>query len=43
MSAEDDIVEHLDEVNRVVEHYLKGNDPTKISKDLAIPCTRVVS
>lgn len=42
MSAEDDIVEHLDEVNRVVEHYLKGNDPTKISKDLAIPRTRVV-
>lgn len=43
MSAEDDIVEHLDEVNRVVEHYLKGNDPTKISKDLDIPRTRVVS
>jgi len=42
VSAEDDIVEHLDEVNRVVEHYLKGNDPTKISKDLAIPRTRVV-
>lgn len=43
MSAEDDIVEHLDEVNRVVEHYLKGSDPTKISKDLAIPRQRVVS
>lgn len=43
MSTEDDIVEHLDEVNRVVEHYLKGNDPTKISKDLSIPRTRVVT
>ena len=43
MSAEEDIVEHLDEVNRVVEHYLKGNDPTKISKDLDIPRTRVVT
>mgnify|MGYP003337444665 CR=1 FL=1 len=36
-------IEHLDEVNKVVEEYLKGNDPTKISKDLDIPRTRVVS
>ena len=43
MSQEQDIVNHLDEVNRVAEHYLKGNDPTKISKDLAIPRTRVVA
>lgn len=42
MTAENDLVEHLDQVNRVVEHYLKGNDPTKISKDLDLPRTRVV-
>lgn len=42
MSTEDDLVKHLDQVNDVVEEYLKGNDPTKISKDLAIPRTRVV-
>ena len=36
-------IEHLDEVNKVVEEYLKGNDPTKISKDLDIPRTRVVA
>lgn len=32
----------MDEVNKVVEEYLKGNDPTKISKDLAIPRVKVV-
>lgn len=42
MSTEDDLVKHLDEVNRVVEEYLKGNDATKISKQLAIPRNRVV-
>jgi hypothetical protein len=42
MSTEQDIVSHLDEVNKVVEEYLKGNDPTKISKELDIPRTRVV-
>jgi hypothetical protein len=42
MSTEDDLVKHLDQVNDVVEEYLKGNDPTKISKELAIPRTRVV-
>ena len=36
-------VEHLDEVNKVVEEYLKGNDPTKISKELDIPRVRVVA
>ena len=41
--TEVDFVKHLDEVNQVVEEYLKGNDPTKISKDLAIPRTRVVA
>jgi hypothetical protein len=43
MSTEEDIVNHLDQVNRVVEEYLKGNDPTKISKELDIPRTRVVA
>jgi hypothetical protein len=42
LSTEDDLVKHLDEINRVVEEYLKGNDATKISKQLAIPRNRVV-
>lgn len=40
--TEADLVKHLDNVNRVVEEYLKGSDPTKISKDLALPRTKVV-
>jgi hypothetical protein len=43
MSTEEDLVKHLDQVNLVVEEYLKGNDPTQISKELAIPRQRVVS
>lgn len=43
MSAEENLIQHLDQVNKVVEEYLKGNDPTKISKDLAIPRVRVVA
>jgi len=43
MSTEDDLVKHLDQVNQVVEEYLKGNDPTVISKQLAIPRQRVVT
>jgi len=43
MSQEQNIVDHLDEVNKVVEEYLKGNDPTKISKELDMPRTRVVA
>lgn len=43
MTAEEDLVNHLDQVNNVVSEYLKGNDPTQISKDLAIPRTRVVA
>lgn len=42
MSTEEELVKHLDEVNTVVAEYLKGNDPTIISKELAIPRTRVV-
>ena len=38
-----DLVKHLDTVNKVVGEYLKGNDPTKISKELDIPRTKVVS
>lgn len=43
MTAEEEIINHLDQVNTVVSEYLKGNDPTQISKDLAIPRQRVVA
>lgn len=43
MSFEDLTVEHLDEVNKVVEKYLQGTDPTQISKELALPRTKVVA
>lgn len=43
MTTDEDIVKHLDQVNRVVEEYLKGNDPTAISKQLTIPRTQVVA
>jgi hypothetical protein len=43
MSTEDKLIEHLDEVNKVVEEYLKGNDPTQISKDLVMPRQKVVA
>ncbi len=43
MSSEVELIEHLDEVNKVVTEYLKGQDPTKISKDLDMPRTRVVA
>jgi len=42
-STEEQLVKHLDEVNKVVEKYLQGNEPTQISKELAIPRTRVVA
>jgi hypothetical protein len=42
VSTEEDLVKHLDQVNQVVTEYLKGSDPTKISKELTIPRTRVV-
>ncbi len=42
MSTEEDLVKHLDEINNVVGEYLKGNDPTVISKQLDIPRNRVV-
>lgn len=40
---EDKLVEHLDNVNKVVEKYLAGSDPTQISKELAIPRQTVVA
>jgi hypothetical protein len=43
MSTEQDLVKHLDEVNLVVEEYLKGTDPTVISKQLSIPRQKVVT
>lgn len=42
MELEQQTVEHLDEVNSVVAEYLKGNDPTKISKELDMPRQTVV-
>lgn len=43
MSTEADLVAHLDEVNRVVEKYLQGNEPTQISKELSMPRQKVVA
>ena len=43
MSFEDLTVEHLDEMNKVVEKYLQGEEPTQISKELAMPRTKVVA
>ena len=43
MSTEEDLIKHLDQVNLVVGEYLKGTDPTKISKELSIPRTQVVA
>lgn len=43
MSSEVALIDHLDEINNVVTELLKGHDPTKISKDLGIPRTRVVA
>lgn len=42
MQSEQQLVQHLDTVNKVVGEYLKGTDPTKISKQLSIPRTKVV-
>lgn len=43
MSFEDLTVEHLDNVNKVVEKYLAGSDATQISKELVMPRQRVVA
>jgi hypothetical protein len=43
MSTEDNLIEHLDKVNKVVEEYLKGSEPTQISKELDMPRQKVVT
>ena len=43
MSAQLKLVEHLDEMNTVVEEYLKGIEPTQISKELDMPRQKVVA
>lgn len=43
MSKEIDLVKHLDQVNAVASEYLKGSDPSEISKSLDIPRNRVMS
>lgn len=43
MSKEIDLVNHLDQVNAVASEYLKGSDPSEISKSLDIPRNRVMS
>jgi hypothetical protein len=43
VSFEDLTVEHLDQVNRVVEKYLAGTPETQISKELALPRQKVVA
>lgn len=43
MSTEQDLVNHLDQVNTVVEKYLAGTPETQISKELSIPRQKVVS
>ena len=43
MSTEAQLIEHLDQVNKVVEKYLQGIEPTQISKELDMPRQKVVS
>lgn len=43
MSSEIQLVEHLDQMNKVVAKYLEGNDETKISKMLNLPRQKVVA
>jgi hypothetical protein len=43
LSIEELTVEHLDEMNKVVEKYLQGEEPTQISKELALPRQKVVA
>jgi hypothetical protein len=43
VSTEEDLINHLDQVNMVVGEYLKGSDATKISKELSIPRQKVVT
>jgi uncharacterized protein YdcH (DUF465 family) len=43
MSLEVLTVEHLDEMNKVVEKYLQGVEPTQISKELQLSRNKVVA
>jgi hypothetical protein len=43
VSFEDLTIEHIDEMNKVVEKYLQGEEPTKISKELDLPRQKVVA
>ena len=43
MQDEQQLVQHLDTVNKVVGEYLKGSDPTKISKQLNLPRVKVTA
>lgn len=43
MSIEQQTVEHLDQMNKVVAKYLEGNDETRISKQLNVPRQKVVA
>jgi hypothetical protein len=42
-TTEENLIQHLDEVNKVVEKYLAGSDPTQISKELVMPRQKVVA
>ena len=42
MSTEAQLIEHLDQVNKVVEKYLQGAEPTQIYKELDMPRQKVV-
>ncbi len=41
--SEEPLIEHLDQVNKVVSKYLEGNNETAISKQLNLPRQKVVS
>lgn len=43
MSIEQQTVEHLDQMNKVVSKYLEGSDETRISKELNITRQKVVT
>lgn len=43
MSFEELTVDHLDQVNKVVEKYLAGTPETQISKELSLPRQKVVA
>jgi len=43
VSAEEEMVAHFDQMNKVVSKYLEGSDETKISKELSISRQKVVS